>query len=249
MNAIRDLTDTDVAQLEAHLQRFKTDKSFDLVGLDGFLHGITCLPKSVNPTQWLQMALTEESVGKEVAQASEIIGLVFAYYNTVAVPQHLQNQVSPPRCDGSAEQSATWLRGFARAFTLDKEALQFLVYSPDEETSRFGMLLFSQMITAEEAEAFGLEPTEAADIREAYLNTVQQFEKKSASDNIKTLEVMEEITRIYLKSYKSFENNLMGRSSFGIEDYTPYRREEKKVGRNEPCPCGSGKKFKHCHGR
>ena len=23
----------------------------------------------------------------------------------------------------------------------------------------------------------------------------------------------------------------------------------KKIGRNEPCPCGSGKKFKHCHGR
>jgi preprotein translocase subunit SecA len=22
-----------------------------------------------------------------------------------------------------------------------------------------------------------------------------------------------------------------------------------KVGRNEECPCGSGKKFKHCHGR
>jgi preprotein translocase subunit SecA len=26
-------------------------------------------------------------------------------------------------------------------------------------------------------------------------------------------------------------------------------REERKVGRNEPCPCGSGKKFKQCHGR
>jgi len=26
-------------------------------------------------------------------------------------------------------------------------------------------------------------------------------------------------------------------------------RVEKKVGRNDPCPCGSGKKFKHCHGR
>ena len=24
---------------------------------------------------------------------------------------------------------------------------------------------------------------------------------------------------------------------------------EKKVGRNEPCPCGSGKKYKQCHGR
>ena len=22
-----------------------------------------------------------------------------------------------------------------------------------------------------------------------------------------------------------------------------------KVGRNDPCPCGSGKKYKHCHGK
>jgi preprotein translocase subunit SecA len=26
-------------------------------------------------------------------------------------------------------------------------------------------------------------------------------------------------------------------------------RDTRKVGRNEPCPCGSGKKFKHCHGQ
>ena len=25
--------------------------------------------------------------------------------------------------------------------------------------------------------------------------------------------------------------------------------KSKKIGRNEPCPCGSGKKFKQCHGR
>jgi hypothetical protein len=29
---------------------------------------------------------------------------------------------------------------------------------------------------------------------------------------------------------------------------TPYVRESPKVGRNDPCPCGSGKKFKKCHG-
>jgi len=29
----------------------------------------------------------------------------------------------------------------------------------------------------------------------------------------------------------------------------PITREGRKVGRNEPCPCGSGKKFKQCHGR
>ena len=28
-----------------------------------------------------------------------------------------------------------------------------------------------------------------------------------------------------------------------------FKRVEKKIGRNDPCPCGSGKKFKHCHGR
>lgn len=27
-----------------------------------------------------------------------------------------------------------------------------------------------------------------------------------------------------------------------------FRREQPKVGRNQPCPCGSGKKYKHCHG-
>ncbi len=30
---------------------------------------------------------------------------------------------------------------------------------------------------------------------------------------------------------------------------TPFVRPERKVGRNEPCPCGSGKKYKQCHGR
>ena len=28
-----------------------------------------------------------------------------------------------------------------------------------------------------------------------------------------------------------------------------YRREGPKVGRNDPCPCGSGKKYKKCCGR
>ncbi|NIY88322.1 preprotein translocase subunit SecA [Vibrio campbellii] len=31
--------------------------------------------------------------------------------------------------------------------------------------------------------------------------------------------------------------------------HQPMVREERKVGRNEPCPCGSGKKYKQCHGK
>ena len=31
--------------------------------------------------------------------------------------------------------------------------------------------------------------------------------------------------------------------------HEPIVRQEKKVGRNDPCPCGSGKKYKNCHGK
>ena len=33
------------------------------------------------------------------------------------------------------------------------------------------------------------------------------------------------------------------------EPAQPFVREDKKVGRNEACPCGSGKKYKQCHGK
>ncbi len=33
------------------------------------------------------------------------------------------------------------------------------------------------------------------------------------------------------------------------EPQTPFVRRDRKVGRNEPCPCGSGKKYKACHGK
>ncbi len=33
------------------------------------------------------------------------------------------------------------------------------------------------------------------------------------------------------------------------EEHKPFVRDGQKVGRNDPCPCGSGKKYKQCHGR
>jgi preprotein translocase subunit SecA len=38
-------------------------------------------------------------------------------------------------------------------------------------------------------------------------------------------------------------------SAGGSAPAAPTKRESAKVGRNDPCPCGSGKKFKKCHGR
>ena len=38
-----------------------------------------------------------------------------------------------------------------------------------------------------------------------------------------------------------------GRSAAGVSAQ-PFRRQTVKVGRNDPCPCGSGKKYKKCCG-
>lgn len=56
----------------------------------------------------------------------------------------------------------------------------------------------------------------------------------------------------YLYTLKEWEDIL---SKEKMEEIvTAYRRsrtvvKEKKIGRNEPCPCGSGKKYKHCCGK
>ena len=40
-----------------------------------------------------------------------------------------------------------------------------------------------------------------------------------------------------------------GGGGASAEPVQPFVREGRKIGRNEPCPCGSGKKYKQCHGR
>lgn len=58
----------------------------------------------------------------------------------------------------------------------------------------------------------------------------------------------EEAARRQQLQHQNAENQLDdGETS--EEGHTPMVRDERKVGRNEPCPCGSGKKYKQCHGK
>ena len=52
-------------------------------------------------------------------------------------------------------------------------------------------------------------------------------------------------------NFQKTSANAMEESAAEPEEasHTPFVRREKKVGRNEPCPCGSGKKYKVCHGK
>ncbi|MCF6193853.1 MAG: preprotein translocase subunit SecA [Kangiellaceae bacterium] len=49
--------------------------------------------------------------------------------------------------------------------------------------------------------------------------------------------------------YAHERGSAMPEQSQQEDTHAPYTREGAKVGRNEPCPCGSGKKYKQCHGK
>ncbi len=74
----------------------------------------------------------------------------------------------------------------------------------------------------------------------------------SSPDNVKEAQRRRQADMSRLSAQKSdFESY---RSGGGAPPEQKQRqtapvRVEKKVGRNDPCPCGSGKKFKHCHGQ
>lgn len=58
----------------------------------------------------------------------------------------------------------------------------------------------------------------------------------------------EEAARRQQFQHQAAENQLADEEG-QAEGNQPMVRQERKVGRNEPCPCGSGKKYKQCHGK
>ena len=53
----------------------------------------------------------------------------------------------------------------------------------------------------------------------------------------------------YFEKYPEEKIASTGRLVYDGSNEVPYVRGNKKIGRNDPCPCGSGKKYKQCCGR
>ncbi len=77
--------------------------------------------------------------------------------------------------------------------------------------------------------------------------------KKDFFDNVLNRKKEKYLLDTYFKNLKKYEKLCPERFEFEgeEEDYQlqPYIRPEPKVGRNDPCPCGSGKKYKKCCGK
>ncbi len=85
---------------------------------------------------------------------------------------------------------------------------------------------------------------------------VRDAVKKSVIENVYTIQLYtkEEIEILQKKHQEELEaqleasKNAFKMSEQGNDQSATIRRQGNKVGRNDPCPCGSEKKFKHCHG-
>ncbi len=89
--------------------------------------------------------------------------------------------------------------------------------------------------------------------KESY-NLFMELVSRLKSESVKTLQVVrfksreeqEEQARMMLEASQNAENENLSYNNQGEDDkFTP----EKKIPRNAPCPCGSGKKYKDCHGK
>ena len=147
------------------------------------------------------------------------------------------------------------LRGYAQkdpkqeykreSFTLFEQLLERV----RDSVSR--VLMNVQVQSQEEAEeAARLANARALALAQAANPTHAEFnpEASFSADDPETLAMAAQgqSTNTLIQAPGQFPSSMPG-SAASYQAQT-VRRDMPKVGRNEPCPCGSGKKFKHCHG-
>lgn len=234
MDAERALSDEELDELDAFLMsETLSEEAMDLSTLDGFFAAIALNPEFVLPSQWLpwvwDMEAGEETPAFENAeQAERVSGLLLRHYNNV------QDMIGEGRFaplmytlaqeDGSEFYDAEgWSIGFMLGVSLFQDTWQPIF---DEH----GEWLAPMMLLGTEE---GWEKLE-----EMHPDRADQKPIIRAAYEA----IPEKIEAIFLHFLPQREAAAQARVTATL------RRAGDKVGRNDPCPCGSGKKFKKCCG-
>jgi len=70
-----------------------------------------------------------------------------------------------------------------------------------------------------------------------------------SEEDVQAVEAATELENVQFH-HADFDEALEEANEGGEEQAAqPFTRAGEKVGRNDPCPCGSGKKYKQCHGK
>ncbi|MDX7685150.1 preprotein translocase subunit SecA [Aeromonas caviae] len=107
--------------------------------------------------------------------------------------------------------------------------------NPKQEYKRESFDLFTQMLETLKRDVVSI--LSRVQVQERDVEAMEEQQRQQA----------EAAPRTY--THATAENQLADEDTGGGEGHTTFVRDEQKIGRNDPCPCGSGKKYKHCHGQ
>ncbi|GMO29220.1 MULTISPECIES: UPF0149 family protein [Bradyrhizobium] len=214
-------------QLEKELLALGEDAML-LDELDGFIAGLLTCPELIRPNDWLPVVWHENSadqtpVFENLDHANRVLGLVMAHYNDVArTLMERPERYGPLFTVDTGNDDVIWeiwMSGFEKAVALRPAAWKELLDADaDTAAAMSGMLLLAEIARGDKD----------AKLDDPILT--------AAPDMIGDFVVI--LNEWRLANYQPVQ---------GIDpraDAAP----GKKVGRNDPCPCGSGKKYKKCCG-
>jgi uncharacterized protein len=235
------LSDDEVAELDAALAALPEEGDhLDVVMLDGFLTGVLLQPDVVLPSQWLPHVLGTSDgnvlpVGAD--QAKRLIDLVMRRYNELAACIAAREPFEPivfeledaqtrePLAGAEAIKALwPWAAGFVNALNAFPALRERFDEDPDLSAALVGILRHVPVDS-------DVPPEVADSLREL----------KADADAEVPLASLDEAIADMLDCVLDIADITRPRR--------PLERAAPKVGRNDPCPCGSGRKFKLCHGR
>jgi uncharacterized protein len=212
--------------------------------LQGFLFAIACSPETIAPSEWLPLIGNDESLNfADEKEAQEILGLVMDFYNETNMAVLERSNSLPAGCVFASDISqnfentssiAQWSRGFASGHDWLAELWEGYLFDELDEECGATLMVLSFFSSRQLAEAYfeEMKPGKCASGDE----TFEEFAKT--------------MRRMFPDALASYAH--LGRSIFeAIQEQESGERQpavSSKIGRNEPCPCGSGKKYKKCCG-
>jgi uncharacterized protein len=196
--------------------------------LDGFVAGLVVCPDLIKPSEWLPFVWGTEG-GEEPAfdsldHLNRVLGLVMEHYNDVARTLIDRPDRYGPLFAVDERHNEIlwelWIAGFEKAVKLRPAAWKpLLAADPETAQAMAGLLTLADV-----------------DRRDPHFSQ-EQLDALSAAapDKIGPWVVV-------LNEWR------LAHSELGHIPPSPFPAPVAKVGRNDPCPCGSGKKYKKCCG-
>jgi len=222
------LTDAELDRLRDFLKSCKGGKAMNVEELDGFFAALIAGPETVVPSEYLPEVVggdpSDACKFASLEEANEVLALIMRHWNTIAGTLAKDDVYVPLMIedDDGVRHGNDWARGFMRGMRMCDDGWADLV-----NDEKYGGCVIPMM-------ALYHEHDEDPEMRPEPITP----EKRE--------DIIVHMAAGLVGAYRYFREQQKAYAS--TEFAPPPRRTAPKVGRNEPCPCGSGKKYKKCCG-